>query len=142
MIFNHEDIKTLHLEKDYIDTAIVPVIEVDYTNNYLKIADELEMLQVVLMNLEAQFKGRLLLLPTIQQLKGQTPVHEVIEIQLRSFGFKTILFVGPNQSISENIHFQKINIMPLSSMDDSMKQEFVQENVKLLMKSIIFEWNR
>ncbi|RXK19273.1 DUF2487 family protein [Macrococcus sp. DPC7161] len=142
MIFNHEDIKTLHLEKDYIDTAIVPVIEVDYTNNYLKIADELEMLQVVLMNLEAQFKGRLLLLPTIQQLKGQTPVHEVIETQLRSFGFKTILFVGPNHTISENIHFQKINIMPLSSMDDSMKQEFVQENVKLLMKSIIFEWNR
>lgn len=141
MLFNHQDLKTLNDQLEYIDTAIVPVVPVDYTKHLLDIADHYEMIQYVTMGVEQQFKGRLLLVPPVQVLSTETTL-DTIEQQLTDFGFKNIIFVAPQRFNLEKEHVHKINILPLETLDNEMKQTFVQDNVKDLMKSIIQIWNQ
>lgn len=141
MLFNHQDIKMLSGQLEYIDTVIIPVVNVDYSKQLLHIADSYEMIQYVTFGVEQQFKGRLLVIPPIQ-ISLDTTVVDVIESQLVEFGFKNIIFVTPQklELDKENVH--KINILPLETLDNEMKQEFVQDNVKALMKVIITLWNK
>lgn len=141
MLFNHQDLKTLQDQLEYIDTAIVPIIPVDYSKYLMEIADHYEMIQYVTMGVEQQFKGRLLVLPPIQVTDEMTMI-DTVESQLMTFGFKNIVFVTPQkfELDKENVH--KINILPLETLDNEMKQEFVQDNIKALMKAIILLWNK
>lgn len=126
---------------EYIDTAIIPAIPADYASRLLDIADQYEMIQYVTLGAEQQFKGRLLVLPPVQILGDYNPVS-LIDSQLKEFGFRNIIVVCPQtlQIEADNVH--KVNIIPLESMDNEMKQEFIQDNVKSLMKFIITLWNK
>ncbi|MCE4957064.1 DUF2487 family protein [Macrococcoides caseolyticum] len=141
MLFNHQDLKTLQEQLAYIDTAIVPIVPVDYSRHLMDIADHYEMIQYVTMGVEQQFKGRLLVLPPIQILDNVS-IIDTVESQLNTFGFKNIIFVTPQKFNLEKENVHKINILPLETMDNEMKQEFVQENIKALMKAIILIWNK
>lgn len=126
---------------EYIDTAIIPAIPADYASRLLDIADQYEMIQYVTLGAEQQFKGRLLVLPPVQIL-GDYNAVSLIDSQLKEFGFRNIIVVCPQtlQIDADNVH--KVNIIPLESMDNEMKQEFIQDNVKSLMKFIIKLWNK
>lgn len=126
---------------EYIDTAIIPAIPADYASRLLDIADQYEMIQYVTLGAEQQFKGRLLVLPPVQIL-GDYNAVSLIDSQLKEFGFRNIIVVCPQtlQIHADNVH--KVNIIPLESMDNEMKQEFIQDNVKSLMKFIIKLWNK
>ncbi|ATD30305.1 hypothetical protein BHM04_03530 [Macrococcus sp. IME1552] len=141
MLFNHQDLKTLQDQLEYIDTAIIPVVPVDYSKHLMDIADHYEMIQYVTMGVEQQFKGRLLVVPPIQ-LIDDIKILDTIESQLQTFGFKNLVFVVPQKFNLEKEIVHKINILPLETLDHEMKQEFVQENIKSLMKSIIILWNK
>ncbi|UBH12203.1 DUF2487 family protein [Macrococcus armenti] len=141
MLFNHRDLLLLNDQLDYIDTAIVPVIPVDYSQKLLKIADEYEMLQYVTLGTEQQFKGRLLVTPPVQLFDALNPVENVTQ-QLKQYGFKHVVIVCPQTLNIEAENLHKVTVMPLESMDDNMKQEFIQDNVKALMKCIITIWNK
>ncbi|MGK0554544.1 DUF2487 family protein [Macrococcus capreoli] len=141
MLFNHQDLKTLQDQLEYIDTVIIPVVPVDYSKHLIDIADHYEMIQYVTMGVEQQFKGRLLVIPPIQIFED----HQVLtqaEAQLVSFGFKNLIFVTPQKFNLEKENVHKINILPLESLDNEMKQGFVQDNIKALMKAIIQVWNK
>ncbi|WP_414046380.1 DUF2487 family protein [Macrococcus equi] len=140
MLFNHQDLKLLQEQLEYIDTVIVPIVPVDYSKHLLDIADHYEMIQYVVMNVEQQFKGRLLVIPPVQILEQQDGI-DLLEQQLLNYGFKNILFVTPQKFILEKENVHKINILPLETLDDQMKQEFVQDNTKALMRAIIHLWN-
>lgn len=131
----------LNDQLEYIDTAIIPAIPADYASRLLDIADQYEMIQYVTLGAEQQFKGRLLVLPPVQILGDYNPVS-LIDSQLKEFGFKNIIVVCPQtlQIDADSVH--KVNIIPLESMDNEMKQEFIQDNVKSLMKFIITLWNK
>ena len=141
MLFNHQDLKTLQDQLEYIDTAIIPVVPVDYSKHLMDIADHYEMIQYVTMGVEQQFKGRLLVVPPIQ-LIDDIKMLDTIKSQLQTFGFKNLVFVVPQKFNLEKENVHKINILPLETLDHEMKQEFVQENIKSLMKSIIILWNK
>lgn len=79
------------------------------------------MIQYVTLGAEQQFKGRLLVLPPVQILGDYYPVS-LIDSQLKEFGFRNIIVVCPQtlQIDADNVH--KVNIIPLESMDNEMKQ--------------------
>lgn len=141
MLFNHNDLMLLNDQIEYIDTAIIPAIPANYTSRLLDIADQYEMIQYVTLGAEQQFKGRLLVLPPVQILGDYDPTG-LIDTQLKEYGFKNIVVVCPQtlQIDADNVH--KVDIIPLASMDNEMKQEFIQDNVKSLMKFIITLWNK
>ncbi|WP_414049689.1 DUF2487 family protein [Macrococcus animalis] len=141
MLFNHQDLKTLQDQLEYIDTAIVPVIPVDYSKHLMDIADNYEMIQYVTMGVEQQFKGRLLVLPPLQVI-DDTMIIDTVESQLMTFGFKNLVFVTPQKFNLEKDNVHKINILPLETLDNEMKQAFVQDNIKALMKAIVLLWNK
>jgi len=66
MHFNSKDIDLYASQKDYVDTAVVPLIELDLSASGMKAsAGASEYLQSLTVILEKQFKGRILLLPPI-----------------------------------------------------------------------------
>ncbi|KAA1040191.1 DUF2487 family protein [Macrococcus equipercicus] len=142
MLFNYRDLKELKHQLEYIDTAIIPVIEVDYRGQLMAIVDQYEVIQMLTLDAENQFKGRVLLVPPVQVQEDYTlPV--VIGEQLKGFGMKHILFVTPMTSRLETAEDQfKVNIFPLASMDDHFKQEMMEGQVKDLMRRIIAMWNK
>lgn len=142
MLFNYRDLKDISHQLEYIDTVIVPVIDVDYRGRLMDIVDKYEIIQYVTMGVENQFKGRVLLAPPVQVQEDMTTAV-VIGEQLKSFGMKNILFVTPpTVSIDASFAQFKVDIFPLATMDDEMRQEMVQTQVKSLMKSIISMWNK
>ena len=58
MLFNHADLKDLKNNLEYIDTAIIPVSNIDMTNQLITSCDQSETIQLVGMLTEKQFKGR------------------------------------------------------------------------------------
>ncbi|TDM13221.1 DUF2487 family protein [Macrococcus lamae] len=142
MLFNYRDLKDIKHQLEYIDTAIIPIIDVDYRGQLMTIVDHYEVIQALTLEVENQFKGRVLLIPPVQVQEDYTlPV--VIGEQLKGYGMKNVLFVS-----SMNSHFQtqlehfKVNIFPLETMDDDFKQEMIQTQVKDLMRHIIAMWNK
>lgn len=142
MLFNYRDLKDITHQLEYIDTVLIPVIDVDYRGRLMDIVDKYEIIQYVTMGAENQFKGRVLLAPPVQIQEDSTTAHVIAE-QLKSFGMKNVLYVTP-QSVQIDSSFPqfKVDIFPLSTMDDEMRHEMVQTQVKSLMKTIIALWNK
>lgn len=90
MLFNHQDLKDIKHQLEYIDTAIIPVIDVDYRNQLLNIVDSYEVIQMMTLSVENQFKGRVLLVPPVQVQEDYT-LATVIGEQLKSYGMRNIL---------------------------------------------------
>ncbi|ULG71020.1 DUF2487 family protein [Macrococcus brunensis] len=142
MLFNHQDLKDIKHQLEYIDTAIIPVIDVDYRNQLLNIVDSYEVIQMMTLSVENQFKGRVLLVPPVQVQEDYT-LATVIGEQLKSYGMRNILFVTPSHSRFETAETQfKVNVFPLASMDADMREEMIEPQVKSLMRTIISMWNK
>ncbi|WJP96850.1 DUF2487 family protein [Macrococcus bovicus] len=142
MLFNHHDLKEIKHQLEYIDTAMIPVIDVDYRSQLLNIVDRYEVIQMMTLAVENQFKGRVLLVPPVQVQEDYT-LATVIGEQLKRYGMKNILFVTPASSHFETTEtLFKVNVFPLASMDADMREEMLEPQVKSLMRTIISMWNK
>ncbi|GGB05605.1 DUF2487 family protein [Macrococcus hajekii] len=142
MLFNHRDLKDIKHQLEYIDTAIIPVIDVDYRQQLMNIVDSYEIIQMMTLTVENQFKGRVLLAPAVQVQEDYT-LPLVIGEQLKSYGMKNILFITSAASRFETQeHHVKVNTFPLEAMDIDMREELIEPQVKELMRTIISMWNK
>ncbi|MFU1791747.1 DUF2487 family protein [Mammaliicoccus sciuri] len=97
MLFNHVDLKELKNNLEYIDTAILPVSNIDMNHQLLTSCDQNETVQLVGMLAEKQFKGRLLLTPTFFT-SGNQYDHVVSFIQsLKDYGLNNIIILSSDQ---------------------------------------------
>lgn len=142
MLFNHHDLEEIKHQLEYIDTAMIPVIDVDYRSQLLNIVDRYEVIQMMTLAVENQFKGRVLLVPPVQVQEDYT-LATVIGEQLKRYGMKNILFVTPASSHFETTEtLFKVNVFPLASMDADMREEMLEPQVKSPMRTIISMWNK
>ncbi len=142
MLFNYRDLKEIKHQLEYIDTAIIPVIDVDYRGQLMTIVDQYEIIQLMTMQVENQFKGRVLLIPPVQVQEDYT-LATVIAEQLKSYGLKNIMFVTAMSSkLQTTEHHFKVNIFPLETMHDEFKEDMIDNQVKDLMREIIKMWNK
>lgn len=64
MNFIVKDVEQFQAQKQFIDTAIVPLVQLDFTDHGMKQSSSASEYLMTLTNfIEQQFKGRLLLLP-------------------------------------------------------------------------------
>ncbi|TDM04268.1 DUF2487 family protein [Macrococcus carouselicus] len=142
MLFNHRDLKDITHQLEYIDTAIIPVIDVDYRNQLMNIVDDYEIIQTMTLAVENQFKGRVLLIPPVQ-VQADYTLATVIGEQLKSYGMNRILFITAQTSRFETTeaHF-KVSTFPLEAMGADMRADMIEPQVKELMRTIISMWNK
>ncbi|MFU1768420.1 DUF2487 family protein [Mammaliicoccus sciuri] len=143
MLFNHVDLKELKNNLEYIDTAIIPVSNIDMNHQLLTSCDQNETVQLVGMLAEKQFKGRLLLTPTFFT-SGNQYDHVVSFIQsLKEYGLNNIIILSSDQvELDVDHELYKVNTIPMGDLDDEMKRTLIEDEVKQFMKFIIRTWNK
>ncbi|MEB6197310.1 DUF2487 family protein [Mammaliicoccus sciuri] len=143
MLFNHVDLKDLKNNLEYIDTAIIPVSNIDMNHQLLTSCDHNETVQLVAMLAEKQFKGRLLLTPTFFT-SGNQYDHVLSFIQsLKEYGLNNIIILSSDQvELNVDHELYKVNTIPMGDLDDDMKRTLIEDEVKQFMKFIIRTWNK
>ncbi|RIN84254.1 DUF2487 family protein, partial [Mammaliicoccus sciuri] len=137
------DLKELKNNLEYIDTAIIPVSNIDMNHQLLTSCDQNETVQLVGMLSEKQFKGRLLLTPTFFT-SGNQYDHVVSFIQsLKEYGLNNIIILSSDQvELNVDHELYKVNTIPMGDLDDDMKRTLIEDEVKQFMKFIIRTWNK
>lgn len=142
MLYNNRDLRVLKDEIEFVDTAIVPFMSVDFDNDLLHHANNLELIQHVTVQLEKQLKGRLLITPALTTVESNTATLEAYQQQLADYGFKKVISLSFMDIDIEGIHNIKINNIPISDMDAEMKISIINDEVKSVIKKIIGVWNQ
>ena len=146
MYFNANDVTSFLAQKDFIDTAIVPLVGIDFAAEKLKQSGaEADYLLSLTAFIEQQFKGRLLLTPPfsyIKALKEHINVHS-IEEELLLAGFKHIFFITCDHSwttLQEELNIIWLPSIPLESMDKAVKQKILEDQLKQVIPLLTKVW--
>ena len=142
LLYNQTDLKCMKDEREFIDTAVIPFSSMEMDSRAPVHAGNLELLQIVSVQLEKQFKGRLLITPPLMTVGEDTVLLESYKEQLLEYGFKKIVVLTHIQKDLGDMNRIRLNEIPLENMSDDMKVEMVNDEVKSAMKSIISIWNR
>ncbi|WP_316569796.1 YpiF family protein [Neobacillus sp. YIM B06451] len=150
MKWSTEDIKSYSEAKEYVDTAIIPLIGLDLGDGISQSASMAEYIGLLAAQLERQFTGRLLLLPPFTYLKDEDPgvLAERLgrwEERLAEAGLRHVFLLTSDQSWREVEGKFKGSLiwlpaLPLATMEDNQKVLLINDQVKQLMQLFTARW--
>ncbi|MEK3886037.1 YpiF family protein [Bacillus sp. FSL K6-3431] len=148
MNWNAKDVETYFQEKEYIDTAVIPVLPIMFGTKMRHAAEQGEYIQLLSQQLERQFKGRMLFLPPFTYLEEPEAASDLLNewvSKLKENGFTYIFLITADKRwipIQTNDHntFIHVPAVPIQHMDDVQKHSLVEEQLKQIMAEIIEGW--
>ncbi len=146
MYFNANDVTSFMAQKEFIDTAIVPLVAIDLTNEKMKQSGaEADFLLSLTAFIEQQFKGRLLVMPPFSYsatLKNdEMPVQ--LEAQLHNAGFKHVFFITCDHfwtNIGDVVNVIWLPAIPLESMDKGVKNSILEDQLRQVIPLFSTKW--
>lgn len=143
------DVDVYKQSKEYIDTAIVPLIPISVDDDFKGTVSKGEFITYVTSELERQLKGRVFLFPAFTYLKNSENVIEnVIEWKTEiKQEFKHIVFLTSDVMLKENKSEQlKSNIIwlptvPFEHMDGGLMKKLLQDQVEQILNILLQSWN-
>ena len=146
MFFNVKDVQQFQAQKDFIDTALVPLLSLEFIETKIKQSSSAaEYLMSLTAFVEQQFKGRLMLVPPFSytdQTKTGLSVN-LIKEDLQNAGFKHVLFITCDHawtSYSEQIDVIWLPPIPLESMDAGVKKSILDDQLKQIIPILTSKW--
>ncbi|SDK52074.1 DUF2487 family protein [Lacicoccus qingdaonensis] len=140
MLYNFNDIKNLKDQLEFVDTAVIPFVSADLDEQALTHANDIELVQLVTIQLEKQFKGRIFITPAMTTVLSDTEVLKQYQKQLYDYGFKNVVILT-HLNLDDEFNSIRLNQIPLQDMSSDIKFDLVNDEVKKVMKSIISIWN-
>lgn len=148
MFFNIQDVKQFLEHKDFIDTAIVPLLGVDLANDRVQQSSSAaDFLMSLTAFIEQQFKGRLMVFPPFSYLVNTQDSNLPINLQaeLQSIGFKYVFFVTCDAnwtSLQEQVNIIWLPAIPLESMDKSVKKAILEDQLRQVVPLLTGKWSQ
>lgn len=146
MYFNANDVTSFMAQKEFIDTAIVPLVSIDLTSEKIKQSGaEADFLLSLTSFVEQQFKGRLLLLPPFSYstiLKNEE-LPQQLESQLHNAGFKHVFFITCDHfwtNIGDVVNVIWLPAIPLESMDKGVKNSILEDQLRQVIPTFSTKW--
>lgn len=146
MYFNANDVTSFMAQKEFIDTAIVPLVSIDLTSEKIKQSGaEADFLLSLTSFVEQQFKGRLLLLPPFSYstiLKNEE-MPQQLESQLHNAGFKHVFFITCDHfwtNIGDVLNVIWLPAIPLESMDKGVKNSILEDQLRQVIPTLSTKW--
>ncbi|QGG50823.1 DUF2487 family protein [Lysinibacillus pakistanensis] len=146
MYFNANDVTSFMAQKEFIDTAIVPLVSIDLTSEKIKQSGaEADFLLSLTSFVEQQFKGRLLLLPPFSYstiLKNEE-LPQQLELQLHNAGFKHVFFITCDHfwtNIGDVVNVIWLPAIPLESMDKGVKNSILEDQLRQVIPTFSTKW--
>jgi hypothetical protein len=145
-----KDIETYLTAKEYVDTAVIPVISVSFGDEMMQSASSAEFITLLTSYLERQFTGRLLLLPPFTYLKSDHPEDIIQQMKkweenIEKNEFKHIFYIT---SESDWKIYEKeltgsliwLPTLPLEHLNDQQKISMIESQVKQLLSLFTQKW--
>ncbi|MGD7045427.1 YpiF family protein [Jeotgalibacillus proteolyticus] len=149
MLWNAKEIGLYLKEKAYIDTVIVPMIPLSFSDRTRQEAEQAEFITLLTSLLEKQFKGRMLLVPPFTYLSGQgkgeaEKLQEWIK-ELEANEFEHVFCLTSDSEWKE--YEQELGgkliwmpSIPLEHMEEKYKRKIIDDQVNQLVKLIVQKW--
>ncbi|MCM3440785.1 YpiF family protein [Metabacillus halosaccharovorans] len=144
------DVDLYNQTKEYIDTAVVPLIAVSVGSDFKNTVSKGEFINLVSMDLERQLKGRVFLFPTYSYLKkSENVIENLIEWKTElQQEFKHVVFLTSDTELKEEKNEQLegkliwLPTIPLENMDENLKRKLLQDQVEQILNILLQSWNK
>ncbi|WP_282141762.1 YpiF family protein [Cytobacillus oceanisediminis] len=145
-----QDIEMFLKEKQYVDTAVLPLLPVSFGDDIKQSVAMTEFISLLSVQLERQFRGRLIMLPGYAYLKsaGEESLLSGLgewEAELKAQGFKHIFLLTSDsmwKSLENRLEGGLIWLpsLPLEHMDENYRNSILDEQVKQLLNLFVQKW--
>ncbi|KKB37646.1 YpiF family protein [Bacillus thermotolerans] len=152
MNWNGKDVESYKQQKEYIDTAIMPLAPVSFGAEMKEAASQYEFIQLLTMLLEKQFKGRTLLLPPFSYQSKKREEDKIAALnswseELREAEFKHIFYFTSDSGwklVEDKLDGTLIWVpsVPLEHMEPSYKYSLIEEQAKQFINIIAHKWQQ
>jgi hypothetical protein len=147
MNWSARDMDTYLQQKEYIDTLIIPLVQVETDSEQLKrSASAADFLLHLSTFIENQFKGRMMLMPPFTYTKSVNigQMAKDISKDLNESSFKHIFYLTTDSSwtsteIAEQVIWQPP--IPLEDMDSKLKQSIIEDQLRQLLPKFTEKWS-
>ncbi|VWA43435.1 YpiF family protein [Bacillus altitudinis] len=146
MKFQAEDAELFLQSKDYIDTAIIPLVWIDAS--HIKQTVSLgEFTMLVAEDLERQLKGRVFLFPPHTYLEVNNRKQEDILAVKQSLQehFQHVVFITSDNKWKEQLEVIEsafiLQSVPLEHLKVNLKQKVIQDSVEQILNFLLQKWN-
>lgn len=146
MYWNGKDLDVFMAQKEYIDTAIVPLTKLDGSIEGIKQSASATDFLLSLTNfIEQQFKGRIVMLPPMlyTDANNATELLNAIHQELEKAGFKFVFFMTSDHAWTQNKEQKEViwlPSIPLESMDQKMKNSVLGDQLRQIIPILSQKW--
>lgn len=149
MYFQVNDVLQYQAQKEFIDTAIVPLVSLSFEENKIvKSSSDVEFLMALTAFIEQQFRGRLMLIPPFSYTEEtkESLVVSTIKENIQKGGFKHVIFITCDHYWTtlnnEEIDVLWLPSIPLESMDKDVKKKILEEQLKQVIPVLSSKWSQ
>jgi hypothetical protein len=146
MKFQAEDADRFLQSKDYIDTAIIPIVGID-ANQIKQTVSLGEFTILVAEELERQLKGRVFLFPPHTYVEINDRKLEDIFTMKQSLEdhFQHVVLISSDHQWKEHAAVSEalflLKPVPLEHLKVELKQKIVQDSVEQILNFLLQKWN-
>jgi len=146
MYWNSKDMSVFMEQKEFVDTAVIPLLLIDGQASKLKNnASSTEFLMALTAFIENQFKGRVILMPPVSYTTraNRQQLGQEWDEMLKEAGFKHLFFVSSDMEwVTEESTLDVIYTpsIPLENMDRKLRQSVLDDQLRQIIPVFAKRW--
>ncbi|WP_305454901.1 YpiF family protein [Bacillus mycoides] len=146
-----KDVEQFEQAREYVDTGIIPLLSISAAKGMKMVVEQGEFIEALSMELEREYKGRVLLLPAftylVESQKNEKDRLQEWTDHLQRQGFKHIAYVTSDFSWKEDMRDVQGDLfwfpsLSLEQFSDQAKREVIRAHIKNIMEMLEERWIR
>ncbi|MGW5980456.1 YpiF family protein [Bacillus mycoides] len=144
-----KDVEQFEQAREYVDTGIIPLLSISVAKGMKMVVEQGEFIEALSMELEREYKGRVLLLPAftylVESQKNEKDRLQEWTDHLQRQGFKHIAYVTSDFSWKEDMRDVQGDLfwfpsLSLEQFSDQAKREVIRAHIKNIMEMLEERW--
>ncbi|MFP3410433.1 YpiF family protein [Bacillus sp. SIMBA_074] len=144
-----KDVEQFEQAREYVDTGIIPLLSISAAKEMKMVVEQGEFIEALSMELEREYKGRVLLLPAftylVESQKNEKDRLQEWTDHLQRQGFKHIAYVTSDFSWKEDMRDVRGDLfwfpsLSLEQFSDQAKREVIRAHIKNIMEMLEERW--
>ncbi|MBE7118874.1 YpiF family protein [Bacillus cereus] len=144
-----KDVEQFEQARKYVDTGIIPLLSISAAKEMKMVVEQGEFIEALSMELEREYKGRVLLLPAftylVESQKNEKDRLQEWTDHLQRQGFKHIAYVTSDFSWKEDMQELQGDLfwfpsLSLEQFSDQAKREVIRAHIKNIMEMLEERW--
>lgn len=144
-----KDVEQFEQAREYVDTGIIPLLSISAAKGMKMVVEQGEFIEALSMELEREYKGRVLLLPAftylVESQKNEKDRLQEWTEHLQRQGFKHIAYVTSDFSWKEDMRDVQGDLfwfpsLALDQFSDQAKREVIRAHIKNIMEMLEERW--